>query len=178
MPAGLTASQTVGPFLHLMLRDELTRMGPATFAGQIPLFGYVVDGAGEPMPDAMLELWQADAAGRYGGPPATATPSGFTGFARVRTDSEGRYSVLVLKPGSAPPHAPHIAVSVFARGLLHRLVTRIYFPDEVHANGADPTLGSVDEDDRRATLVAVPEGPALRFDITIQGDAETVFFAV
>jgi protocatechuate 3,4-dioxygenase alpha subunit len=134
----------------------------------------------------VLEIWQADPAGRFadlrghGGPPAL---EGFRGFARTGTDEEhGTYELLTVRPGPVPapdgtPQAPHIDVSVFARGMLHRVVTRIYFADEDVANAADPVLASV-PDDRRATLLATPTDGGHRFDIHLQGARETVFFAV
>ena len=145
------------------------------------------DGAGEPLNDALVELWQANRAGRYAHPEdAREEPpleEGFTGFGRCGTDADGRFEFVTVKPGRVPApdgtlQAPHISVSVLARGILKRLATRIYFPDEQQANGADPVLASVDTA-RRSTLVAVPEdGDVLRFDIRLQGDGETVFFAL
>jgi protocatechuate 3,4-dioxygenase alpha subunit len=175
MTAGLSPSQTIGPYLRLLLREDAARIDARD---AVTLFGHVLDGAGDPVPDAMLELWQADAAGRYIGPDDTATPPGFTGFARVATDDDGRYVIETVKPGPVAGQSPHIAVSVFARGLLHRVVTRIYFPDEAAANAADPVLVSVTPEERRTTLVAQPHDGALRFDIRLQGPGETVFFAV
>ncbi|HMJ03448.1 MAG TPA: protocatechuate 3,4-dioxygenase subunit alpha [Conexibacter sp.] len=174
-----TPSQTVGPYFALMLRDELLTMGPPGLPGALLLAGTVLDGAARPVTDAMLELWQADAAGRYVvDDPAAATPPGFTGFARVPTDTWGRYRVEIVKPGRVGAAAPHIAVSVFARGLLQRLVTRVYFPDEQAANAADPVLAGVDPA-RRGTLVAsAQEGGALHYDVRLQGPGETAFFGV
>jgi protocatechuate 3,4-dioxygenase alpha subunit len=177
--AGLTPSQTIGPYLFLLVRDELRTMGPPAPPGGVALSGYVLDGAGDPVPDAMLELWQADARGVYvEDDPVAADPPGFTGFARVPTDADGRYAIEVVKPGARDGQAPHIAVSVFARGLLHRLVTRIYFPDEGERNSIDPVLSSVPDPARRATLVARAEDGGLRFDVRLQGPGQTVFFAV
>ncbi|HTF10111.1 MAG TPA: protocatechuate 3,4-dioxygenase subunit alpha, partial [Asanoa sp.] len=147
------------------------------------LRGVVVDGAGEPVPDALVETWQADRAGRFDHPDdprgAVASP-GFRGFARCPTDPEGRWAIRTVRPGPVPGpdgtlQAPHIDVSVLARGLLDRLVTRIYFPDEA-ANAGDPVLSQVDPI-RRQTLVARESDDGLVFDITLQGDHETVFFA-
>jgi protocatechuate 3,4-dioxygenase alpha subunit len=137
--------------------------------------GRVLDGAGEPVPDALVETWQADPAGRF--------TSGFRGFGRCPTDAGGRWAIRTVKPGPVPApdggtEAPHLDVSVFARGLLHRVVTRIYFPDEAEANAADPVLRSVPDREGRARLVAVPEGDGLRFDIHLQGDQETPFLAI
>lgn len=183
---GLTPSQTVGPFFGLALLggigNELVAPGSP---GAIRIEGTVTDGNGDPVPDAMIELWQPNAAGRFADPadPRHDLPptEGFTGLGRCGTEGGG-FSFVTVKPGVVPdadgaPQAPHIDVSVFARGLLKRLVTRIYFPDEAEANAADPLLSSLDPADA-ATLVAVPDGEALRFDIRLQGDRQTVFLAV
>jgi protocatechuate 3,4-dioxygenase alpha subunit len=152
----------------------------------IRIEGIVRDGAGEPLIDALVEVWQANRAGRYAHPEDTREElpleEGFTGFGRCGTDADGRFAFVTVKPGRVPapdgrPQAPHINVSVLARGLLKRLATRVYFPDEDDANGADPVLAAVDPA-RRSTLVAVADGEVLRFDVNLQGDAETVFFAV
>jgi protocatechuate 3,4-dioxygenase alpha subunit len=189
--AGLTPSQTVGPFLAIGLPWA---DGPFVVAegteGAITITGWVFDGAGEPVPDALVETWQADPAGRFNhdGDPRGAVPPAvpsFRGFGRCPTDAGGSYRIITLKPGPLPSldgrtEAPHLDVSVFARGLLDRVVTRIYFPDEADANAADPVLASVDPA-RAHTLVATadPAAPAqLRFDIHLQGDGETVFFDV
>ena len=155
--------------------------------GAIRIEGTVHDGGGAPLNDALVEIWQANRAGRYAHPEDTREElpleDGFTGFGRCGTDADGRFGFVTVKPGTVPgpdgrPQAPHIDVSVLARGLLKRLVTRIYFPDEDDANAADPVLASVDPA-LRSTLVAVPDGDGvLRFDIHLQGDRETVFFAV
>jgi protocatechuate 3,4-dioxygenase alpha subunit len=153
----------------------------------VRVFGYVSDGEGAPVVDAMIEIWQANAAGRYAHPEDTRSEvpleEGFDGFGRAITDDDGRYELLTVKPGPVPGRngtmqAPHIDMSVFARGLLKRLVTRVYFPDEAEANAADPVLSSVEAADARAGLVAVEEDGGLRFDIKLQGDRETTFFAV
>ena len=139
------------------------------------------------MIDSMIEIWQANAAGRYAHPEDAREDlpleEGFDGFGRTCTDDDGRYEFVTVKPGSVPgpdggPQAPHIDVSVFARGLLKRLVTRIYFPDEAEANEADPLLSSIEDPEARAALVAVEDDGGLRFDINLQGDRETTFFAV
>ena len=186
MTAGPTPSQTVGPFFAIGLPWEGGPEAiPADAAGAIRIRGRVLDGAGEPLPDAMIETWQADAAGCFadlwghGGPSEQA---GFRGFARAGTDDDGAYEIVTVKPGPVPAigggtQAPHIDVSVFARGLLHRCVTRIYFADEEQANAADPALAAVPEE-RRATLLAQPADGGYRFDIHLQGPEETVFFAV
>jgi protocatechuate 3,4-dioxygenase alpha subunit len=183
-----TPSQTVGPYFHIGLPSDEggPELVPPDHPDAIRIVGTVVDGAGETVDDALIEVWQANRAGRYDHPedPRTELPleEGFRGFGRCETGADGRYRFLTVKPGPVPApggglQAPHIEVSVFARGLLKRLATRIYFPDETAANGADPVLSLV-EPERRHTLVAVPEDGALRFDIHLQGDDETVFFDV
>ena len=183
-----TPSQTVGPFYAIGLPWPA---GPHAVApgtpGAFTISGTVFDGAGAPVPDHLLETWQAGPDGRFadlhgfGGPTAHES---FRGFARCGTEGgDGTYELLTLKPGAVPGpggagmQAPHIAVSLFARGLLHRVVTRIYFADEAEANAADPVLASVPAD-RRDTLLARPVDGGYRFDLRIQGPGETVFFAV
>jgi protocatechuate 3,4-dioxygenase alpha subunit len=173
---GQTPSQTVGPFFAYGLtgaRYGLSQVvGAALFprdaAGEhIRVFGRVLDGKGAAIPDAMLEAWQVDAAGRRG--------SGLDGFGRVETDAEGRFAFATVRPGSiGAPHAPHIGLIVLMRGLLTHLFTRIYFPEDAALHEADPVLSRVPKD-RRATLVGarVPDG--YRFDIRMQGDGETAF---
>lgn len=186
-----TPSQTVGPFFHLgMPRSD----GPYVVSEDDPdvivIEGTVYDGAGEAVPDAVIETWQADARGRFAHPddPRGAVDSGFRGFGRCPTDPQGRFRIFTHKPGAVPgpsgPQAPHIDVSVFARGLLHRLVTRIYLAEDTAAHAADPVLSAIDDPEHRATLIAVPDESAAggvgsyRFDIRLQGDRETVFFDV
>lgn len=179
-----TASQTVGPFFSFALLDlARPELVPPDAPGAIRIEGAVLDGEGAAVDDAMVEIWQADAAGRFAQPSGSPGAGAFTGFGRCGTDAEGRFWFVTRKPGvvcdaDGRPQAPHLDVSVFARGLLKRLVTRIYFPDEEAANAADPVLSSLPSADDRATLVAVPSGGVLRFDIRLQGDRETVFFAV
>ena len=181
-----TPSQTIGPFFAVGL---CWAVGPEVVAegtpGAVWLGGRVVDGAGVPVPDALVETWQADPGGRFAHPADPRGPGipGFGGFGRCATDAEGGWAVRTVKPGSLPAHeggveAPHLDVSVFARGLLHRVVTRIYFPDEAAANAADPLLASIPELEVRARLVAVAAGGGLRFDIFLQGERETPFFAL
>ena len=176
-----TPSQTIGPFFAVGLPWP---DGPDVVAdgtpGAIWIGGQVTDGADEPVPDALVETWQADPAGRFAG---GSGASGFRGFGRCATDAEGRWAVRTLKPGPLPApdgglEAPHLNVSVFARGLLNRLVTRIYFPDEPDANAADPLLASIPDPRVRVRLVATPDGDRLRFDIRLQGDRETPFLAL
>jgi protocatechuate 3,4-dioxygenase alpha subunit len=178
----LTPSQTVGPFLSIGLTWPGGHLVvPEGSQGAIRISGIVRDGAGAPVPDGVIETWQADADGRFDHPddPRGASGSGFAGFGRCPTDGEGRYQIVTVKPGAlGDGQAPHIDVTVLARGLLDRLVTRIYFPDETDANAADPLLSSLPPE-RAATLVAAQEGDGeLRFDIRLQGEGETVFLQV
>ena len=166
MSGPLTPSQTVGPFFGVGLPFEKgEQVAPPGSAGVIRVEGQVLDGKGEPVPDALLEIWQ----------PAM-------GFGRARTDSEGAFSFTTPKPGATPApdgrmQAPHLNVTVFARGLLRHLVTRMYFPDETEANAADPALNLV-EPARRQTLIAKNSGGVVHFDVRLQGERETVFFAI
>jgi protocatechuate 3,4-dioxygenase, alpha subunit len=183
-----TPSQTVGPFFHIGLPAPATsELVPPNHEGAVRIVGAVFDGNGEPVSDALLEIWQANSAGRYAHPEDTRDDlpceDGFKGFGRCATDAEGRFEFVTVKPGPVPgpasgTQAPHIDVSVFARGLLKRLVTRVYFPDEAEANEADPVLSAVDDPEARATLVAREEDGALRFDIHLQGERETAFFSI
>jgi len=184
-----TPSQTVGPFFHIGSDDGFIgrELVPPEHPDAVLLFGTVTDGEGLPVNDSMIEIWQANPAGRYAHPEDTREElpltEGFDGFGRAVTDAEGRFELVTLRPGPVPGpngqlQAPHIDVSVFARGLLKRLVTRVYFPDEPEANEADPVLSSVEDPDARAALVAVEDDGGLRFDINLQGDRETTFFAV
>ncbi|HEX5493911.1 MAG TPA: protocatechuate 3,4-dioxygenase subunit alpha [Mycobacteriales bacterium] len=184
----VTPSQTVGPFLHIVLPwPDGPDVVPAGTPGAFVVSGTVRDGNGDPVADGMVETWQADPDGRFDHPDdprGQAGPSlpGFRGFGRCPTDGAGRFWVRTVKPGALPSpdggmQAPHLDVSVFARGLLHRLVTRVYFDDEPRANAADPVLGSVDPA-ARPTLIATGAPDGYRFDIRLQGDGETVFFAL
>jgi protocatechuate 3,4-dioxygenase, alpha subunit len=179
-----TPSQTIGPFFGPALTWA---DGPFVVPQGAPLAvhitGCVYDGQGEPVNDALVETWQADEHGRF--PDEKASRAGeatFSGFGRSGTDSKGRFQVWTVKPGRVPApsgglQAPHIDVSVFARGLLQRVVTRIYFGDEPEANAQDPVLRSVDAS-RRPTLLAPPAEGGYVFDIHLQGPDETVFFTV
>jgi protocatechuate 3,4-dioxygenase alpha subunit len=161
-----TPSQTAGPFLHIGLSGHFgNQLVDRGAAGVVQVFGAVLDGAGEPVTDAVVEIWQAGPDGGY-------RPGG---FGRSGTVDGGRFSFVTVKPG-ALAQAPHLELCVFARGLLKPVVTRMYLPDEVEANAADPVLSAVDPE-RRSTLVAVAGPDGLRFDIRLQGDDETVFFA-
>jgi protocatechuate 3,4-dioxygenase, alpha subunit len=177
MGSGPTPSQTIGPFFHDALLDEdRSALVAPDHPRAIRIEGTVYDGAGDPVPDAMVEIWQADPAGRYDHP-----NEGFSGFGRSDTVDGGSFSFMTVKPGPVPgpdgeTQAPHVMVSVFARGLLKRLVTRIYFPDEGAANASDPVLSSIEDPEHIGTLVARDEGGALRFDIRLQGKNQTAFF--
>ena len=181
-----TPSQTVGPFFAILVpvRDRLRLRGDDTLGVPIRVVGCVRDGTGSAVPDALLEIWQADAAGRCNHPedPRCDGPEpSFAGFGRVHTDPAGCFSIETIKPGRVPGpgrlQAPHLLVGLFARGLLARLITRIYFDDEP-SNAGDPILACVPPD-RRSTLVATSRGDGgYRFDIALQGPDETVFFDV
>lgn len=197
---GQTPWQTVGPFFHYGLpwkggadltgaselgaradlvppEHYLLRLPsePAPVEGEkIEIFGHILDGDGRPVPDAMIEIWHADAQGRYHGPGAH-----FIGFGRAATGMDGGYRFRTILPGRVPGpgnslQASHIAVGIFARGLLKRLVTRIYFPDREGLD-SDPVLELVPPE-RRDTLIARKQPGAYRFDIVLQGAGETVFF--
>ena len=189
---GITPSQTIGPFFHFSLTptdynfrgiigDNLVT--PDVVGEPIRIAGRLLDGGGDPVRDAMIEIWQADGAGRYPGREARANVA-FKGLGRAATSKEGVFGFTTVKPGAVPgpedrPQAPHINVGVFARGMLKRLFTRIYFDGEP-GNEADAILALVPAD-RRATLIARRDGvsdglPLFVFDIRLQGERETVFF--
>jgi protocatechuate 3,4-dioxygenase alpha subunit len=184
---GPTPSQTVGPYLSLVLPwpDGPDVVAPAT-PGAVTISGRLTDGAGEPVPDGLIEIWQADPDGRFDHPDdprgAHSYP-GFRGFGRCPTDEDGQFAFRTLKPGALPDcgggvEAPHLNVSVFARGLLHRVVTRIYFPDETAANAVDPAMRELSAAAAELlTATGRPDG-SLRFDIRLQGDDETPFFEI
>jgi protocatechuate 3,4-dioxygenase alpha subunit len=193
----ITPSQTVGPYFAYGLTPNKKYDWKDTFSNnlvtpdasgqRIRIEGRVFDGDNKPIADAMLEIWQADAQGRYANPAdKRALPNAsFKGFGRVGTDADGAYSFETIKPGPVPDpdgkmQAPHILLAVFARGMLRQSYTRIYFADEA-ANADDPILGLVPAE-RRPTLIArhsVKEGqPVYTFDIHMQGDDETVFFEI
>jgi protocatechuate 3,4-dioxygenase alpha subunit len=182
-----TPSQTVGPFFHHALPFEgggiLVR--PGTQGQRIVIEGTVRDGAGAPAADVLVESWQADAGGRYHHPEdrqPQPMDEAFDGFGRVPTSDDGRFAIETVKPGAVPgprgrAQAPHLVLGILGRGLLTRLITRLYFDDEA-ANAQDPILELVPAE-RRRTLVArrVAEG-RYHFDIVLQGQGETVFFDV
>lgn len=194
-----TPSQTVGPFFaHALTPERYGRKGIAdnvlvqrgTQGERICIAGQVWDGEQVPIPDALVEIWQANAAGRYAHPADTQddvpVDPDFKGFGRAGTDDEGAFRFQTIKPGrvagrGGAMQAPHLNVTVFARGLLTHAYTRLYFEDETEANAEDPVLGGVPEA-RRATLMARrsegADGVTYRFDIHMQGDKETVFFDI
>lgn len=189
-PEGITPSQTAGPYFAYALTPagryaiaDLATNDLVTedAAGErIRIEGRLFDGDGEPVTDAMLEIWQADGQGRYPGADPALSNARFKGFGRAECNAEGRYSFRTVKPGPVPGpngtmQAPHIDVGIFARGILRRLFTRIYFEDEA-ANASDPILALVPAD-ARGTLIARRAGEgAYSFDIRLQGENETVFF--
>jgi protocatechuate 3,4-dioxygenase alpha subunit len=181
-----TPSQTVGPFFNIGMPGDRTELVDPATPGAVQIEGVVYDGEGAPVVDALVEIWQADPRGRYAHPDDPRddeAQAGFEGFGRAETDPEdGSFRFVTLKPGPVPgpngaEQAPHIMVSVLARGLLKRLATRIYFGDEEAANLADPVLAAVGPE-HRDTLVARRDGDAYRFDVRLQGQGETVFFDV
>ncbi|MDF2235744.1 protocatechuate 3,4-dioxygenase subunit alpha [Albimonas sp. CAU 1670] len=196
-----TASQTAGPYVHIGLapgaagfaiyRRELgwDIAGPNAAGERIRVEGRVIDGMGAPVKDVMLEVWQADAAGRYAHPEGGGpVEDGFRGWGRVIADFEtGDWAFETVKPGptrgrNVGTQAPHLNLWIVARGINVGLNTRMYFADEAEANAADPVLRLVEWEHRRATLIAERverDGkPVYRFDIRLQGDGETVFFDV
>jgi protocatechuate 3,4-dioxygenase alpha subunit len=201
----ITPSQTVGPFFAYGLTPkgrcewdpngsyswkntvESNLVTPDASGTRIRIEGCVYDGDGKPINDAMLEIWQADAQGRYASARDTrARPNTqFKGFGRSATDKAGVFAFDTIKPGAVPgpggkQQAPHIVVCIFSRGMLRQIYTRLYFSDEA-ANAADPILAMVPAD-RRGTLIAHKqdgsEPPLYRFDIRVQGENETVFFEI
>jgi protocatechuate 3,4-dioxygenase, alpha subunit len=201
MSGRTTPSQTVGPFFSIgfawLERTDLT--GPSDSGTRFTIRGRIIDGAREPVPDALVEIWQADSEGRYAHHTDAAdrmTAKHFFGFGRVPVNHDGEFQFTTIKPGcvvgpNGRSQAPHLVVSIFMRGLLRRLITRVYFPGEV-ANESDPVLESVPAS-RRQTLIARADNcfgsagarrertnaantEALLWDVHLQGDNETVFF--
>jgi len=185
--AELTPFQTVGPFFAICLSNEgCAHVATEQAMGRhITIDGTVRDGAGAVVPDSLVEIWQANAAGRYAHPDdhqAKPLDPHFSGYGRAPTDSEGRFSIATVMPGRVPGpdaklQAPHLLLSILARGILTRLATRVYFDDEP-STADDPILALVPAN-RRHTLIAKHEGrDRYRFDLVLQGDGETVFFDV
>jgi len=185
--AELTPFQTVGPFFAICLSESgCARIATEHALGRhITIEGTVSDGVGAAVPDALVEIWQANAAGRYAHPDdhqSKPLDPNFTGYGRAPTDDEGRFSIETITPGRVPGpdgalQAPHLLVGILARGILTRLVTRVYFDDE--PSNADDAILSLVPADRRATLIARQTAAhTYQFDLTLQGDHETVFFDV
>jgi len=194
-----TPSQTAGPYVHIGLTPNYSEIGGVyetdlgsvmvndkTLGERITVTGRVLDGAGAPVKDAVLEIWQADSAGLYNSPSelrGTADPN-FTGWGRCPTNStDGVFRFETIKPGRVPfkdgrKMAPHITVWIVARGINIGLHTRMYFPEETAANVEDPLLARIEHGDRLATLIAAKEGSVYTFDIHLQGDKETVFLDI
>ncbi len=169
-----TASQTIGPYWHLIEDKDwadLTRFGAT--GDKIVLTGTIFDGDGKPCPDTCVEIWQSD-------PPASDL---FPGFGRANSDASGTFRLITIKPGPVAglgnaQQAPHIAICLLARGLMAGLVTRAYFAGDP-LNATDPLLSSIEDAGLRGTLIAAPDGPGVwRLDIQLQGDGETVFLDV
>jgi protocatechuate 3,4-dioxygenase, alpha subunit len=184
---GTTPSQTIGPFFAVGLGPGWTDLTEGTAGGErIAVEGHVIDGDGKPVPDAMLEIWQADPQGRYPDPADPPQSARFHGIGRALTDARGTYRFVTVKPGrvdapSGALQAPHVTLVVFARGLLRHLMTRIYFGDEP-SNAADPVLASIADPAVRRTLIAEREEQGTtahyRFDVILQGEGETAFFDI
>jgi protocatechuate 3,4-dioxygenase alpha subunit len=182
----LTPSQTVGPYLSMGLRWP---NGPYVVPEGTPnsfwLRGRVIDGNGDPVVDALVETWQADPDGKFPDglrEKTSLTLPHFRGLGRSET-VDGEYAILTVKPGRLPDgaggqQAPHLDVSVFARGLLNRVVTRLCFADEPEANAQDPVMAGLPDDVDRSSLLLQPSDDGYRLDIVLQGDRETVFFTV
>ncbi|MGJ7039867.1 protocatechuate 3,4-dioxygenase alpha subunit [Shinella sp. BE166] len=194
-----SASQTAGPYVHIGLTPNFAGIGGVyesdlgttmvndkTLGRRITITGRVLDGTGTPLRDALIEIWQADAAGLYNSPSelrGSADPN-FTGWGRCPTNGEtGEYRFETIKPGRVPfrdgrPMAPHISLWIVARGINLGLNTRLYFGDEEAANTEDPVLARIEHRARVPTLIATAEGDSYRFDIHLQGEKETVFFDI
>lgn len=194
-PAGITPSQTVGPYVHIGLlregtEDLLANASPSSSSDPIDVSFAIYDGEGEPISDAMVEIWQPDNAGVFNSPldprtGANATANGFRGIGRAMADDSGIAAFRTIRPGvpkfeGVDAEAPHLKVGIFARGMLERLYTRMYFPENDVANAADPVLGLVEEE-RRALLVGKRTDGGYHLDIRMQDDnptRETPFFAL
>ncbi|MDB2407732.1 protocatechuate 3,4-dioxygenase subunit alpha [Jannaschia sp.] len=184
-----SASQTAGPYVHIGLapgaagfdiyREELGHdiAGPNATGRRITVTGMVTDGTGAPVKDVLIEVWQANADGTY--PGTGPVEDGFRGWGRVVSDFEtGIFTFETVKPGGVDGMAPHLSLWLVSRGINIGLNTRMYFADETDANAADPILSLIEQTDRRATLLARPDGDTYRFDIRLQGDEETVFLDI
>ena len=181
-----TSSQTIGPYLHIgmdwAVDPELAAPGVA--GERIEVAGRIVDGDGAPVTDAMLEIWQANSHGRYAHPEDTRElplDQGFSGWGRVTTDDDGRFRFRTIKPGRVPGsdgrrQAPHLNITIFMRGMLRQLVTRLYLEGEAD-NASDATLSGVPPA-RRETLIARRDGGRYEWNVVLQGNNETVFFDV
>ncbi len=183
----VTPSQTVGPYFAIGVPFPGSHLiVPEGTQGAIRITGTIYDGRGDVIPDHLIEFWQADGDGRFAdiyGYGDQSSLDGFRGFGRYGVeDGDGTYEIVTVKPGRAPSpsgelQAPHIDVTLFARGMLNRVVTRVYFADEGDANASDPVLARVPAE-RRHTLLAQPTDDGYRFDIHLQGAGETVFFDI
>jgi len=182
-----TTSQTVGPYFKIGMQWHYRQsLAPEHVAGErVTIQGRVLDGDGSPVPDAILEIWQANSHGKYAHPEDTQSKpmeQGFSGYGRVPTDKDGAFRFTTIKPGPVPgpdhtDQAPHLLVSVFMRGLLVRLITRIYFPND--ARNADDYVLNLVSPDRRSSLIAKPTSGhpgVLEWNVALQGERETVFF--
>jgi protocatechuate 3,4-dioxygenase, alpha subunit len=177
--------QTVGPYLHIGLEWLTTRdiAGKGIKGERVAIAGRLIDGDGVGVNDGLIEIWQANAGGKYAHPEDTQKKpleKGWRGFGRIPTDAKGGFRFTTIKPGRVPGpggtlQAPHLVVAVFMRGMLKHLATRIYFPDEAAANAEDPILKLVPAA-RRATLIPRKKGKALEWNVVLQGKNETVFF--
>ena len=184
--SGLTPFQTIGPFFEVLLRTRIAsrQTADAVSGTGITVEGKVYDGAGDPVVDALIEVWQADGQGRYDHPDvdgSSSDPQVF-GYGWCETDQDGRFRFETVKPAAVPApdggrQAPHILVSVMARGVLTRLITRLYFDDE-DANASDSILQLVPQERRRTVIATMVDTATYRFDIRLQGSGETVFFDV
>jgi len=189
MSVPATTSQTVGPFFRIgfswLYRDDLA--GPGVSGDRVEISGRILDGDGKPVPDGIVEIWQANSHGKYAhpdDPQEKPVEPGFSGYGRVPTGDDGSFRFATIKPGRVPApdgklQAPHLEISVFTRGLMRRLITRVYFPDEA-SNADDFALNLVDAG-RRGTLIAKKieeKNGALEWNVILQGPGETVFFDV
>jgi len=184
MSMHMTTSQTVGPFLHIGMPPAPNMVGAGVAGQKIMIEGRIVDGNGAPVPDGVVEIWQANSHGKYAHPDDTSSlpsESGFTGWGRAWSEADGAFRFTTIKPGSVPgpggaQQAPHLMVTIFTRGILKHLTTRMYFEGDP-ANDSDPVLQQVPTS-RRATLMGKTEGNVVRWTVVMQGHDETVFFDI